>query len=157
LHAYLEPWRKLLPEEIRRKHAIHAVSPPTPRAVVWWLLKDKEKLKEEQRAFIGELLEKNPIIKAAYELVWEFRRMIKTRDGKKLKDWFCKVEQSGISELTRFAKGLREDEAAVQAAMEYEWSSGQVEGQINRLKMVKRQMFGRANLDLLKARVLKAA
>jgi len=157
LHAYLEPWRKLLPEEIRRKHAIHAVSPPTPRAVVWWLLKDKERLKEEQRAFIGELLEKNPIIKAAYELVWEFRRMIKTRDGKKLKDWFCKVEQSGISELTRFAKGLREDEAAVQAAMEYEWSSGQVEGQINRLKMVKRQMFGRANLDLLKARVLKAA
>jgi transposase len=64
--------------------------------------------------------------------------MIKTRDGKKLKDWFCKVEQSGIIELIRFAKGLREDEAAVQAAMEYEWSSGQVEGQINRLKMVKR-------------------
>ena len=51
----------------------------------------------------------------------------------------------------------RAAEAAVQAAMEYEWSSGQVEGQINRLKMVKRQMFGRANLDLLKARVLKAA
>ena len=49
LQAYLEPWRKLLPEEIRRKQAIPAVSPPTPRAVVWWLLKDKEKLKEEQR------------------------------------------------------------------------------------------------------------
>ena len=76
---------------------------------------------------------------------------------KKLKDWFGKVEQSGISELARFVKGLREDEAAVQAAMEYAWSNGQVEGQINRLKMVKRQMFGRANLDLLKARVLKAA
>jgi transposase len=157
LQAYLEPWRKLLPEEIRRKQAIPAVSPPTPRAVVWWLLKDKEKLKEEQRAFIGELLEKSPIIKAAYELVWEFRRMIKTRDGKKLNDWLGKVEQSGISELARFVKGLREDEAAIQAAMEYAWSNGQVEGQINRLKMVKRQMYGRANLDLLKARVLKVA
>jgi transposase len=156
LQAYLEPWRKLLPEEIRRKQEIPAVSPPAPRAVAWWLLKDKEKLKEEQRAFIGELLEKSQIIKAAYELVWEFRRMIKTRNGKKLNDWFGKVEQSGISELARFAKGLREDEAAVQAAMEYEWSNGQVEGQVNRLKMVKRQMFGRANLDLLKARVLKA-
>jgi transposase len=157
LQAYLEPWRKLLPEEIRRKQEIPAVSPPTPRAVVWWLLKDKEKLKEEQRAFIGELLEKSPIIKTVYELVLEFRRMIKNRDGKTLKDWFGKVEQSGISELARFAKGLREDEAAVQAAMEYEWSNGQVEGQVNRLKMVKRQMFGRANLDLLKARVLNAA
>jgi transposase len=157
LQAYLEPWRKLLPEEIRRKQEIPAVSPPTTRAVVWWLLKDKEKLKEEQRAFIGELLEKSLIIKTAYELVLEFRRMIKTRDGRTLKDWFGKVEQSGISELARFAKGLREDEAAIQAAMEYEWSNGQVEGQVNRLKMVKRQMFGRANLDLLKARVLSAA
>jgi len=157
LQAYLEPWRKLLPEEICRKQEIPAVSPPAPRAVVWWLLKDKEKLKEEQRAFIGELLEKSPIIKAAYELILEFRRMIKNRDGKTLKDWFGKVEQSGISELARFANGLREDEAAVQAGMEYEWSNGQVEGQVNRLKMVKRQMFGRANLDLLKARVLNAA
>jgi Transposase len=82
LQAYLVPWRKLLPEEIRRKQAIPAVSSPTPRAVVWWLLKDKEKLKEEQRAFIGELLEKSPIIKAAYELILEFRRIIKNRDGK---------------------------------------------------------------------------
>jgi hypothetical protein len=67
--------------------------------VVWWLLKDKEELKEEQRAFIVELLEKSPIIKAAYELVLEFRRMIKNRDGKMLKDWFGKVEQSGIRGL----------------------------------------------------------
>jgi hypothetical protein len=51
----------------------------------------------QQRAFIGEFLEKSPIIKAARELVWEFRRMIKTRDGKKLKDWFGKAEQSRIS------------------------------------------------------------
>jgi transposase len=157
LQTYLEPWRRLLPEEIRGKQEIPAVSPPTPRAVVWWLLKDKEKLKEEQREFIGELLEKNPIIKAAYELAWEFRRMIKTRDGKKLNDWFGKAEQSGISEMARFVKELREDEAAVQAAMEYAWSNGHVEGQINRLKLVKRQMFGLAYPDLLKARVLKAA
>src|SRR5215475_14679505 len=51
----------------------------------------------QRRAFIGEFLEKSPIIKAACELVWEFRRMIKTRDGKKLKDWFGKAEQSRIS------------------------------------------------------------
>jgi transposase len=54
-----------------------------------------------------------------------------------------------------FVKGLREDEAAVQAAMEYDWSDGQVEGQVNRLKMVKRQMLCRAILDLLKRECLK--
>lgn len=78
--------------------------------------------RETVRQFI-RALEKSLIIKAAYELILEFRRMIKKRDGKTLKDWFGKVEQSGISELARFAKGLREDEAAVQAAMEYEWSN----------------------------------
>jgi transposase len=57
LQAYLEPWRRLLPEEIRRKQAIPAVSPPAPHAVAWWLLKDKEKLKEGQRAFISGLQE----------------------------------------------------------------------------------------------------
>jgi transposase len=121
------------------------------------LLKDKEKLKEEQRTFVGELLEMNPIIKAACELGWEFRRLITDRDGRKLNDWLREAEQSGVREVVNFVKGLCEDEAAVQAAMEYEWSNDQVEGQINRLKMVKRQMFGRANLDLLKARVLKVA
>jgi transposase len=157
LQTYLEPWRRLLPEEIRRKQAIPAVSPPAPRTLVWWLLTDEEKLKEEQRAFIRQLFESNPIIKTACELAWEFRRMITARDGKKLNDWIRNAEQSGINELMHFVKGLRADEAAVQAAMEYEWSNGQVEGQINRLKMVKRQMFGRANFDLLKARMLKAA
>jgi transposase len=157
LQAYLEPWRRLLPEDIRRKQAIPAVSPPAPRKMVWWLLGDKEKLKEEQRAFITQLLDLNPSIKAACELAWEFRRMITDRDGRTLNDWLWRAGQSVISELARFVKGLRADEAAVRAAMEYEWSSGQVEGQVNRLKMVKRQMFGRANLDLLKARVLKAA
>jgi transposase len=105
LQAYLESWRELLPEEIRRVQAIPAVSPPAPRAVVWWLLMDKEKLKEEQQSFIRQLLERNPIIKAACELVWEFRRMITNRDGKKLNDWFRKAEQSGISELVSFVKG----------------------------------------------------
>jgi transposase len=157
LQAYLEPWRRLLPEEIRRKQAIPAVSPPSPRKLVWWLLGDQEKLKEEQRAFITQLLEMNPTIKDACELAWEFRRMITERDGKKLDDWLRKAGQSGIREVISFVKGLRGEEAAVQAAMEYEWSNGQVEGQVNRLKMVKRQMFGRANFDLLKARMLKAA
>jgi len=61
-----------------------------------------------------------------------------------------------VSEIRSFATGIRQDEAAVTAALTYAWSNGQVEGQINKLKLLKRQMYGRAKLDLLKARLLEA-
>lgn len=62
-----------------------------------------------------------------------------------------------MPEMRRFAAGIRQDYAAVAAALQYAWSNGQVEGQINRLKLIKRQMYGRAKLDVLKARLLYAA
>jgi len=62
-----------------------------------------------------------------------------------------------VPEMRRFAAGIRQDYAAVAAALQYAWSNGQVEGQINRLKLIKRQMYGRAKLDVLKARLLYAA
>jgi transposase len=61
-----------------------------------------------------------------------------------------------VTEIRSFATGIRQDEAAVRAALAHEWSNGQVEGQINKLKLIKRQMYGRAKLDLLKARLLEA-
>lgn len=72
-------------------------------------------------------------------------------------DWLAKVEQSGRLELVGFAAGLRQDEAAVRAALMTLWSNGPVEGQVNRLKVIKRQMYGRAGLRLLRARVVNAA
>lgn len=60
------------------------------------------------------------------------------------------------AEMRSFATGIQQDYVAVAAALVYEWSNGQVEGQINKLKLLKRQMYGRAKLDLLKARLLKA-
>jgi transposase len=67
-----------------------------------------------------------------------------------LREWDC---ESGIAELAAFAEGVRRDLAAVQAAMTLRWSQGQTAGQINRLNLLKRQMYGRANLDLLRQRV----
>jgi len=64
---------------------------------------------------------------------------------------------SGIQELDRFAAGLLADEAAVRAGLTMAWSNGQTEGQVNRPKLLKRQMYGRANFDLLRRRVLRAA
>src|SRR5262245_45383072 len=71
-------------------------------------------------------------------------------------DWREKAEGSGIPELTSFAQGIRLDEAAVSAAVSQEWSNGPVGGAVNRLKTIKRQMYGRAGFTLLRARVLHA-
>jgi transposase len=82
---------------------------------------------------------------------------MRERKSEEFDAWLGEAEHSGVAEMKAFANGLKQDYAAVKAGLTYEWSQGQVEGQINRLKTLKRAMFGRANLDLLKARVLKAA
>lgn len=83
--------------------------------------------------------------------------MIRRREACKFDHWQAAAQQSEIAEFQSFAEGLNKDREAVTAALRYPWSNGQVEGQINRLKMMKRQMYGRANLDLLRSRVLHAA
>lgn len=73
------------------------------------------------------------------------------------KRWLEKVRTSGIGELIGFANGVEQDRQPVEKAFESEWSQGQVEGQVNRLKLIKRQMYGRANFDLLRTRVVYGA
>ena len=84
--------------------------------------------------------------------------MVKERKEEAWESWLAKATApNGSKELRGFAEGLKKDEAAVRAALRLEWSNGQVEGQVNRLKTIKRQMFGRAKFDLLRRRVLKSA
>ena len=91
-------------------------------------------------------------------LLLAFARLVRERQGQKaLAAWLGAARASGIPELVHFAASLTRDRAAVQAACSARWSNGQVEGQITRLKLLKRQMFGRAMLDLLKARFLHTA
>lgn len=75
--------------------------------------------------------------------------------GEELDGWIAKATTSGIAEVRRYARGLLTDKAAVQAGVTLAWSNGQVEGQIHRLKLLKRQMYGRAGFDLLRRRVLQ--
>jgi len=89
--------------------------------------------------------------------VKEFETLIRERREAELGVWLEAARASKLPELESFAVGIRRDEAAVRAAMRTEWSNGQTEGQITRLKLLKRQMYGRAKFDLLKARVLQAA
>ena len=88
----------------------------------------------------------------------EFRDMVKQHAVEMLDGWLQRAEAATSPvELQRFAQGLRQDLAAVRAALNLPWSNGQTEGQVNRLKTLKRQMYGRANFDLLRKRFLLAA
>lgn len=90
------------------------------------------------------------------DLAQQFTDMIKGRQGEHLPVWLREATASDIHELKTFAAGLQAHEPAIQAAMTYEWSNGTTEGHVNRLKLIKRQMYGRANFDLLRIRVLHA-
>jgi len=128
------------------------------RTVAWWLQgsfgKSKSESVQEYKAFLEQLFVLAPVLQEAAELAQEFANIVKKRHGKELDAWLEKASQSACTELKRFAQGLCQDLAAVRNAVTMEWSNGQTEGQVNRLKMLKRQMYGRANFDLLRARVL---
>lgn len=95
-----------------------------------------------------------PQIAEAQQLLTTFHVLVTERASAQLDCWLQQCERSGIAEFVRFARGLRRDEAAVRAALCYPWSQGPVEGQINRLKLLKRQMYGRAGFALLRRRML---
>ncbi len=93
----------------------------------------------------------------AYDLGQRFAKMVRERQHESLLPWLEDVAKSKISALTGFANGIKQDLAAVTNALSLPWSNGQTEGQVNRLKLITRQMYGRANFDLLRRRVLAAS
>jgi transposase len=89
-----------------------------------------------------------------YALAQEFVTMITRQQAEALEGWLQRAEHTDFPALARFAKGLRQDYAAVSADLTLAWSNGQTEGQVHRLKLIKRLAYGRANFDLLRLRVL---
>ena len=130
----------------------------SPRQLVRLLLKPGPELSEAERSLRERLEQHDGDLCKAGELGRQFREMIRGRKAESWTEWIGQSQQATVpAELRSFAKGLREDEKAVQAALALPWSNGQVEGQVNRLKTLKRQMYGRANFDLLRMRFLRAA
>ncbi len=120
----------------------------------WLLVRPAKDLSPEQEAKCAALLEKCSAAAVAYPLSQRFGQMVRERQAEKLEAWFAEAAVSSVLELRNFASSLRRDEAAVRAALTLPWSNGQVEGQVNRLKTIKRQMYGRGQFDLLRRRVL---
>lgn len=127
---------------------------PSTRRITRWLTGDPATLLPEDRAFTEALCVAAPKLRQAVEDVWAFAELLRRGDPAGLTPW---LEATGQTDLGGFVTGLRQDEAAVRAAIVEPWSNGPVKGQVNRLKLIKRSMYGRAKFDLLRQRVLHAA
>jgi transposase len=131
--------------------------PLTPRRATWLVLRPSGPLTERDHQQLAQLTTQVPALAEAVTLAQDFAGLIRQRQPAQLEPWLTRAAASALPPFRRFAKGLRADMAAVQAAVTLPWSQGPIEGQINRLKLLKRQMFGRARLDLLARRFLLAA
>ena len=111
-------------------------------------------LDEKEQQQLAQLQEQGGEIAEAISLTQDFAALVRQRQPDQLAPWLDRAAASCLQSFKSFATGLRADYEAVKAGVTLPWSTGPVEGQINRLKMLKRQMYGRANIDLLRQRVL---
>ena len=141
----------------RPRTALTRAHGPPPRLVASLVVRRPERRTEEQRAYLKQLEGEDPAIAAAIAVAEDFLAMLRRREGERLEAWLDKAAESDIEELKRFAGRLRADRDAVQAGLTLRHSNGQTEGYVNRLKLIKRQGYGRAKVDLLRKRLLRAA
>ena len=120
-----------------------------------WVRRHEDR-EEAQQARLDAVRGRSTELSAALDVADDFAALIRKRSEGTLTDWLTSAEASSCPEIRRFAKGIRRDEPAVQAAVSGPWSNGLVEGHVNRLKTTKRQMYGRAGFIWLRARVVNA-
>jgi transposase len=122
--------------------------------VGWLLVREECDYTPQEATFVGEILRRSPTLATMTGAVRRFFALLRQRQADGLSLWLQEADSSGIAELVAFAQGVCRDLAAIQAAFTSPWSQGQTEGHVTRLKLLKRQMYGRANFDLLRQRVL---
>ena len=147
---YLQPWRvnsSSASARPRRKL-------PNVRLVAIWLTKPPMRRSPNEQRWVEAVTTSNPQVATAEHLAQQFRQVFKDRDAAALTSWLATSVESDIPELKRFVTGIQRDYEAVVAAVQQHWSNGQVEGQVHRLKLLKRQMYGRSGFPLLRRRVL---
>ncbi len=126
------------------------------RRATWLVLGHEEQRTEAEAQQLTQLHRQSAEVAEAIDLAQDFTQLVRQRQPAGLDPWLQRATASALEALQRFAKGLSEDYEAVKAGVTLPWSTGPVEGHINRLKMLKRQMFGRARLDLLSRRFVGA-
>ena len=131
--------------------------PLTPSRAAWLVLRRAEQRTTAETQQLAQLHTQSAEVAEAITLAQDFATLVRQRQPEALDAWLQRATTSAPEAMRRFALGLYEDYAAVKAGVTLPWSTGPVEGHINRLKMLKRQMFGRAHLDLLSRRFVLAS
>jgi transposase len=148
VQGYLRPFRA------QQATPAAPTAAPKPRHVVTWIMSDPDNLDPEEQVRLKKVLARCPELEAAAGQVREFAKMMTQRRGRLLEEWITATTAGGEPHLAGFAEGLRRDQAAVTAGLSLPYSSGAVEGAVNKVKMIKRKMFGRAGFGLLRKMVL---
>lgn len=128
----------------------------SPGNLSWLLIQDPERLDQREQQMLAFLLQEPDVVRA-YTLAQQFVRMVRKRQAEPFDSWLISCLESEIPDIQTFASGLQKEYDPVKAALTFPYSNGPVEGQINKLKHIKRSMFGRGSFELLRQRVLKAA
>lgn len=152
----LQPLRtaNTLPGQTASQMKAAASSPHTLQTLNFWILQRPEDRQAEHEALIEQICNDLPKLGQVISQARQFAAMLRQQSPNELSPWLQQVEASGYRAWKNFASRMRQDQDAVEAALTYTWSNGPTEGHINRLKCLKRQMYGRAKDDLLRKRVL---
>jgi transposase len=148
VRRYLEPLRE------SGSPAAHTTAPPKPRQVTGWMTRHPDEVSESKKLRLKAILARCPELHTLAELVADFAKILCNRTGERLTAWLAAADTADLPDLHIFTAGLRRDLAAVTNGLTLSWNSGPVEGTVCKLKAIKRAMFGRANFDLLRKRVL---
>ncbi len=139
---------------LRRGSTPTDARPPTPRTVTKWILTHPDTLQENDRLKLKSVLVHCPELEALTRHVRDFAQILPQLQGDRLLEWIAAVRADNLPSMHTFVNGLELDIDAVIAGLTLPWNSGIVEGHVNRIKMIKRQMYGRAGFQLLRKRVL---
>jgi transposase len=124
------------------------------RSLISFLFKDISKFKESDQKMMKEYIETNKNLQNLYAAVKTFRDILKSKDESRLENWLTEVKKYNIRELDTFVRGIERDIEAVKNAIRSEFSNGIIEGVINKIKVIKRVMYGRCSFELLKVKVM---
>ena len=142
--------------EIQASVNVERIKKYTPNTAVWLFVRDPKTLDEIEHEDLATFCQTSPTLKRTYDLVADFMQMVRKREGHRLDAWLEQVAASDLPELQSFAAGVEKDKAAVKAGVTWSINNGQVEGQVTKLKLIKRTMYGKAGFPLLRQRVLHA-
>jgi transposase len=153
VYRYLETLKHA---EVRASVHPERIQHYSAQTAIWLFVRDPKKLSESEREDLATFCQVSAPLNQAYGLLQEFLSMVYKREGHRLEAWLSRVAESGLPELQSFAAGVAKDKDAVQAGLTWPINNGMVEGHVTKLKLIKRQMYGRAGFALLRQRVLHA-